>query len=175
MKRKMTIYLSIILVATTFLSPTAHSFAEEEFHRTYTIDPGTRVEFENRNGKVYICSWDKDYVDVFAVKQTEGDRDELDRVTIEVNTNGFLEIKTVYEKNDNSEKDSFFRRIFGIGSNTIPQVTVDYTIKLPVTAFLRNANIRNGSIEIHDTRGDMTVHSRNGKIFLDNADECIEA
>ncbi|MBT4483058.1 MAG: DUF4097 family beta strand repeat protein [Candidatus Latescibacteria bacterium] len=173
MKRKLTIYLSAILIPFTFLLSEAFSDAREEFHRTYNVKSGTEVEFANRNGKVDIRSWDKDYVDVYALKRTKRNQDELDLVTIEVNNNGVLEIKTVFEKYP--EKDTFFKRLFGWRHQTSPEVTVDYTIKLPTTVLLSKALIRNGSIEIDGTRGDTIVRSRNGSIIINNVDQCIEA
>lgn len=174
MIRKQIICLAIVLASISIHSSNVFSDAEEKFHQTYPVASDASVDVENRNGKVYICMWDKDYVDVFALKRTKEDRDELDKITIQVNTNGVLRIRTVYpDKRD--EEDSFFKRIFSWRNNSYPQVTVDYTIKLPRTVSLRRAEVRNGCLELHSTQGETTVYTRNGSIVLDDVDRCVEA
>ncbi|HUT63147.1 MAG TPA: hypothetical protein VMZ04_04235 [Anaerolineae bacterium] len=164
--------LTFILVL--FLSQDALTDAEEEFHQTYTVEADTEVEVSNINGIINISAWDEDYVDVRALKRTREDRDELDLVTIEVNTNDILEIKTVVQKRTEDE-DSFFSRIFGKIYYKTPKVTVDYTIKLPESVILNRASTTNGDIEVYGTRGDSYVKTTNGDITVENTDGLINA
>ena len=173
MYQKLIAYLTIMVIAVIFLPAEAFSDAEEEFHQTYSVENGIQVEFENRNGEVSISSWNKDYVDVYAMKYTEGNQEDLDCASIVVNNDGVLEIQTVF-KNYSGEESSFFNRLFSILKRR-RDVTVDYTIKLPETLFLRKAQIRNGSIEINGIHGETTVNSRNGSIVLLNVEKCTEA
>jgi len=107
------------------------------------------------------------------MKYTEGNQEDLDCASIVVNNDGVLEIQTVF-KNYSGEESSFFNRLFSILKRR-RDVTVDYTIKLPETLFLRKAQIRNGSIEINGIHGETTVNSRNGSIVLLNVEKCTEA
>ena len=73
------IVLTGFFVCVLVCLPASDTFAdaEEEFHETYTVENGTGVEIHNVNGNIDISSWDKDYVDVYALKRTKRDRDEL--------------------------------------------------------------------------------------------------
>lgn len=171
MNRKLTILLAFIIIAFSFLAPEAYPDAEEEFHKTYTVDAGTKVEVKNVNGEINISTWDENYVDVRALKRTKKDRDELDLVTIEVNLNEILEIKTVHRKS--TEEDSFLKRMLGWSRSL--KVSVDFTIKLPGSVILSSAVSVNGNVKVHGTRGDTIVKTTNGSIVVDNTDGFIEA
>ena len=114
------IYPACILTALFLLAPKAHSRAEEEFHQTCTVDAGTEVMVKNINGNVHISTWENNYVDIHALKTTKRGRDELDRVKIEVETNGILRIETV--KNNSYEEDSFFK-IPNLPKSPIPVIS----------------------------------------------------
>ncbi len=172
MNMKLIIYLAIIIAAFSLSAPKSYSDEEEEFHKTYTVNAGTDVEVNNINGEINISTWDGNNVDIQALKRTKEDKDELDKVTIEVNLNEILEIKTVYRKP--AEEDSFFRRIFDWGGNS-PKVSVDFTIKLPVSAILSKAVSVNGNVSIHGTHGDTVTKTINGSINVDNTDGLVEA
>ena len=173
MKRKVIICLALIFISVIFLSQDAFSDAEEVFHQTYTVETDTEVEVSNVNGTIDISAWDEDYVDVHALKRTREDRDELDLVTIEVNTNGIMEIKTVIQKR--TEEDSFLSRIFGKIYRRSPKVTVEYTIKLPRSVILSRASTTNGNVEVYGTRGDSYVKTTNGDIAVEDTDGLIDA
>jgi len=173
MNRKVIICFALIFISVLFLSQNVYSDAEEEFHQTYTVEADTEVEVSNVNGIINISAWDEDYVDVRALKRTREDKDELDLVTIEVNTNDIMEIKTVVQKR--TEEDSFFSRIFGEIYRRSPKVTVDYTIKLPESVILSRASTTNGDIEVYGTHGDSYVKTTNGSITVEGTDGLIDA
>lgn len=174
MKRKVIICFALIFISVLFFSQNVYSDAEEEFHQTYTVKAGTEVEVSNIIGKIDISAWDEDYVDVRALKRTREDRDELDLVTIGINTNDILEIKTVVQKRK-EEEDSFFSRILGKIYYRTPKVTVDYTIKLPASVILNRASTTNGNIEIFGTRGDSYIKTTNGDIAVEGTEGLIDA
>lgn len=164
------IVLTGLLVCVLVCLPASDAFAdaEEEFHETYTVEKGTEVEIQNVNGRIYVCSWDKDYVDVHALKRTKRGRDELKKVSIEVTANGVLEIKTEYHKYD-SDDDKFFRRLVNRFFLSGPRVSVDYTVKIPEHSELRKVKTVNGAIKIIETNGDTDVSTTNGNITVERA------
>ena len=170
--RKLIIYFACILTAVFILAPKAHSSAEEEFHHTCTVDAGTEVAVKNINGNIQISTWEKNYVDIHALKKTKKGHNELDKVTIEVETNGILRIETV--KNQSYKEDSFFKRIFGINVSW-PKVDVEYTIKLPTSLVLSEVITTNAKIALIGTRGNTTARTTNGTINLDDCEGTIEA
>src|ERR1700683_2341320 len=55
----------------------------EEFHHSYPLGAGGRVELDNINGAVHISAWDKDEVKVDAVKYANT-KERMDDAEIEV-------------------------------------------------------------------------------------------
>jgi DUF4097 and DUF4098 domain-containing protein YvlB len=146
--------------------------ASEQFHKTYPLKEGTTVSVENVSGKIDVSVWDESYADVSAVKYTKRDKSELDKVSIEVSVNGSLTIKPEYRKNES--KSSFFSRIFGQGNSCGAQVSVDFTIKLPRAAVLREVKSVSGDIALSGTRGDASVRSVSGAIRVKDTEGALE-
>ena len=42
----------------------------EEFRETYNVAAGSTVSVDTFNGSIEVSGWDKDYVEVYAVKKT---------------------------------------------------------------------------------------------------------
>lgn len=150
MRWKTVIYPIMILMIVLILAPEAITETQEEFHQTYTIKPDTEVIVRNVNGNIDISTWDKDHVDVYALKRTKYDQDELDRVSVEVNTDGIMEIRTEFKRHERG-RDSFFSRTFGSFRPRSPRVSVDFNIKLPASVILSRANSVNGNVVLSDT------------------------
>lgn len=125
-----------------------------EFCETCIVEPGTKIEVYNPNGNINISKWDKDFVEVYALKKTKHGEEELDKIKIEINTDNDIIVRTKYlEKN--------------------AKVSVDYTIRIPVDIFVHRIEASNGTIELHETRGDATVISSNGDINVKDVDGYI--
>jgi len=170
------IVMTGLFVCVLICLPASDTFAdaEEEFHETYTVENGTEVEIHNVNGNIEVSSWDKDYVDVHALKRTKRDRDELKKVSIEVTANGVLEIKTKYHKYDPDE-GQLFRRLFSRFFSFGPKVSVDYTVKIPEYAALVKARTVNGSVKIIETHGDTDASTINGNVTVERAGGIVKA
>lgn len=170
------IVLTGLFVCVLVCLPASGTFAdaEEEFHETYTVENGTEVEIHNVNGRIEVSSWDKDYVDVYALKRTKRDRDELKRVSIEVTANSVLEIKTKYHKY-NPDEDNFFKRLSSRFFPACLKVSVDYTVKIPEHAALGKVRTVNGSVKIIETNGDTDVSTINGNVTVDRARGIVTA
>jgi len=148
-----------------------YSDATEEFHKTIPLREGASVRVSNISGKIDLSSWDQTYADVLAVKKTSRGRDELSRVAIDVNTDGGLDIDTVY---DSARREgSLLEHILG-GMQSSPQVSVYYTIRIPRTAVLSRVKSVSGEIDVRDVRGDGDVLSVSGDIAVAGAQGSIE-
>lgn len=91
MGRKTAIYLAEIFLAVSLLAPEAFSDAQEEFHQTYTVEVGTEVEVENRNGNIEASISEKE-IDTF-ISTRNGSVGK----TISVSTrNGRISLKEEY-------------------------------------------------------------------------------
>src|SRR5258707_6979725 len=66
----------------------------QEFHQTYALSADGRVELENINGGVHITGWDRNEIQVDAVKRAHR-QERLDEAKIVVNANASsISIKT---------------------------------------------------------------------------------
>jgi DUF4097 and DUF4098 domain-containing protein YvlB len=175
MKNKIAVFLTIILFAALFFSAKAFSEAREEFHQNYAVKADTEVKVGNVNGNILISTWEKDSVDVHAIKRTRRGHNELDKMKIEVTIGDVMEIKAIKRKYDDSGEDTFFKRVFGSMRLGGPKVTVDFTIKLPETIRLSEARSTNGTVELQETRGDTYAHTTNGNVIVDSSEGYIKA
>ena len=84
MRKRMLVFSTVAIVfmyVVTFgFIVDALARAQEEFRETYKLKSGSPLSVENTNGSISVTVWDKDYVDVYAVKKTRKDEDELKKV-----------------------------------------------------------------------------------------------
>jgi DUF4097 and DUF4098 domain-containing protein YvlB len=140
--------LSSATVSGSLQSTTVGFFGKtEEFRETYEVSPGTKLQVVNINGDVELEEWDKNEVEVHAIKKTNHGRDELAKVRVEVVTGDVIEIRTTYlERN--------------------PRVSVDYHIKVHQGVVIQKVSTSNGDIELDGITGDPEVRTSNGDIKL---------
>ena len=158
--------LLLFLSAALFASS---SFAvTREFTQTYPLRSGGSFELSNVNGTVRIEAWDKDEVEVHAVKTTPDRESLLDLVAIDVDARpNNLSISTRYPQEEGVE------------------VAVDYVIHVPRRAQLShitniNGTLRvvssqsigelhtvNGNIEVYEGSGNVHAHTTNGNVYLE--------
>ena len=135
------------LVITVFLVQQCFGVTRE-FAQTYPLRSGGSLELNNVNGTVHIEAWDKDVVEVRAVKTTSEKESNLDRVSINVDSkpDGGLSISTHYPQEEGVE------------------VAVDYTVHVPRSALVTHVNTVNGSLRITDLESVGDLHTVNGNI-----------
>lgn len=140
----------------------------QEITKTYPMRADGRFELTNVNGTVRIEGWDRNEVEVQAIKSTSEDESLLDLVAIDVDAMADgLFISTRYPQQEGVE------------------VVVDYVIHIPRHAQVSRVNningaVRvfsseslgelhtvNGNIEIYESSGDVHAHTTNGNIYLE--------
>src|SRR5271165_1509629 len=137
----------------------AHAFDHggsltEEFHQTYALTAGGRIELDNINGDVHISSWDRNEVKVDAVKYA-GVKDRLDEAKIEVDSGkDYVSIRTKYRDHDLN---------FNYGSHNNP-AGVEYTLTVPRTARLDEIKLINGALDITGVGGEVRASCINGRL-----------
>lgn len=156
-----------VLLALVLLAPACFA-GSQEVTKTYPMSPGGSFELSNVNGSVRIEGWDKNEVEVRAVKTTPDRQALLDLVTIDVEAKpDALSVSTRYPAEEGVE------------------VSVDYVIHVPRRAQLNHVNningtVRiygseslgelhtvNGNIEVYESGGDVHAHTTNGNIYLE--------
>ena len=134
------------------LAPSAYAASgnnvTEDFHKTVPLNATGRVSLENVNGNVEITGWDKNEVQIDAVKSAR-DQQRLDEAKIEVEGSGdAVHIRTRYPEGQ---------------ANNNP-ASVHYTLHVPAHAQLEKVNLVNGSLEISQVLGDVNAELVNGKL-----------
>jgi DUF4097 and DUF4098 domain-containing protein YvlB len=129
----------------------------DEYHQTYPLTANGRVSVENLNGFVHIKVWDREAVQVDAVKRANR-REKLDDAKIDVHaTAESIRIRTTYP----FENQTFADDEKGRYNNP---ATVDYTITVPRKARLESIELVNGSLEIEGAEGPVKGSSVNGQV-----------
>jgi len=127
----------------------------EEFHKTYPIDADGRVSLNNVHGAVRISAWDRNEVQVDAVKRATT-KEALDEAEIVVDSSsGSISIRTRYP-------DSEHRR-----QHKNP-ATVEYTVKVPRRARLFAVETVHGPVDIVGVTGDVKASSVHGSVTARN-------
>ncbi|HKY27497.1 MAG TPA: DUF4097 family beta strand repeat-containing protein [Pyrinomonadaceae bacterium] len=131
----------------------------EEFHQTHPLSANGRVSLENLNGNVRIAVWDRNEVQVDAIKRAYR-RERLNEARIEVIPSAdAIRIKTVYPEME----QSFHMDAKGRYNN--PAI-VDYTVTVPRGARLESIDLINGSLDVDGVEGDVNASSINGKVIV---------
>jgi hypothetical protein len=152
-----TVYALFVLAPGARASDHRGAFTEE-FHQTYALAAGGRVELDNINGAVHISTWDQNEVKVDAVKSADS-KDRLDDARIEVNSSKeHLSIRTKYRDHDLT---------FNFGSHNNPP-SVEYTLTVPRTARLDEIKLINGSLDITGASGEVHASCINGRLEAHN-------
>src|SRR6202140_840940 len=139
----------------------------KEFNQTYPLQPGGSFELQNVNGTVDVQGWDRDTIEIHAVKTAKNRESDLELVSIDVDAKpGVVSVATRYPQNEGVE------------------VAVEYTVHVPhcahvehlgtVNGTLRVSGIErvedlrtvNGSIEVYEGGGSVHAHTTNGNVHL---------
>jgi hypothetical protein len=128
----------------------------EEFHQTYPLAAGGRIELDNINGAVHITGWDRNEVKVDAVKYA-GTKERLDEARIEVEAGSdYVSIRTKYPNHDHT---------FNGGWND--PAGVEYTLSVPRNAKLDEIKLINGALDIHGVAGEVRASCINGRMIAE--------
>jgi hypothetical protein len=130
------------------------SFAyDETFHHVYPLTSGGSFVLENVNGSVQVDGWDRDEVEVSAVKSGTNEARDVQQVKIEVDnsTPGQIAVHTRYPKGEGAE------------------VAVEYHVHVPYRVLLGCVGTVNGSVIVRGVEGGGELRSVNGNIEVSNS------
>jgi DUF4097 and DUF4098 domain-containing protein YvlB len=141
--------------------------ADEVFDRTIPLAPTGSFAIRNVNGPVTVEGWDRDAVEVHAVKTADHGSAVLSEARIDVAASAdAVSVTTVYPRNGTAE------------------IAVAYTVRVPRRALLQqvatvNGAVRvdgvagpgelrsvNGNIDVSDSAGGLSAHTTNGNIHM---------
>src|SRR5208283_244043 len=121
--------VGLALLLALFSAQAESRAVTKEVTTTYPLKADGSFDLSNVNGAVRIEAWDKDVVEVRAVKTTQDKESVLDQVSIDVDAKpDALSISTRYPQESGVE------------------VAVDYTIHVPRHAHLNHLSTVNGTL-----------------------------
>lgn len=128
--------------------PAAASQFRDEFHKTYPASANVNVSLSNINGSVQITAWEKNEVQLDAVK-TANTKEKLDEAEIRVDAaESSIHIETHYPEHR---------------TNNDP-ANVEYQLHVPRTARLDKIDLVNGKLDIDGVKGEVRGDSVNGSV-----------
>jgi len=146
---------SLLLLAGIFLASLparALTIKNEIFVRTLPLSSGGSFLLDNVNGSVQVEGWDRDEVEVRAVKTSQSDGRDLDQVKIEVDSDpGHVAVHTRYPQGEGA------------------QVAVEYHIHVPYRVLLGSVATVNGSVVVRGIEGSGALRSVNGDVEVLNS------
>jgi hypothetical protein len=156
-----------LMIAVALFAPACLAITQE-VTRTFPMRPDGNFELNNVNGTVRIEGWDKDEVEVRAVKTTPDNQSLLNLVAIDIEANpDGVSVSTRYPQQEGVE------------------VAVDYVVHVPRHVQLSHVNningtLRifrseaigelhtvNGNIEVYESSGNVHAHTTNGNIYVE--------
>jgi len=153
---------SAIAWLTVLAAAALPSLAETQTQEwSFALSPGGRVSVDNVNGKIEVVSWDRDEIEIVAVKKAKGfnSAERMEQVEIEIEDRpGGVSIRTVYPR-------GFGRK----GS-----VSVHYELRVPREVDLE-LEATNGRIFVAKVSGSVAAETTNGRIELEGIEGAIDA
>jgi hypothetical protein len=148
----------------------ASAAISQEFDKIYTLQPGGSFELQNVNGPVEVQGWDRDAVEVRAVKTAKHHEADLDRVTIEVSAQSdSVSVSTRYPQDEGVKVAVEYLVRVPRGAHVEHVGTINGTLSVVGVDSVDDLHTVNGNIEVYDGGGNIHAHTTNGNIHLELA------
>jgi hypothetical protein len=144
---------AVFVLAATWITATSSFAFTTVFTRTYPLHSGGRFQLENVNGSVQVDGWERQEVEIYAVKTSLRDPRDADLVKIEIESgvDGVI-VHTRYPHGQGVD------------------VAVEYRVHVPYRVSLKGVETVNGSVVVRGVEGGGELHSVNGNVeVLDSA------
>ena len=149
--RRAIVFSVALAAAVVFISSSSFA-ADPIFQQTYPLAAGGSFLLENVNGSVQVEGWDRNEVEVRAIKLTETNQDDVDLVKIDVDTEpGQVAVRTRYPQGQSEE------------------VAVEYHVFVPNRVLLTGVGTVNGSVSVSGVDGGGELRSVNGNVEVLNS------
>lgn len=142
----------------------------KEFNQSYPLQPGGSFELQNVNGTVDVQGWDRNVVEVHAVKTAKQKESDLERVSIEVDARpDAVSIATRYPQNEGVEVAVEYTVHVPHGARVEHIGTVNGTLRVSGIENVEDVHTVNGNIEMFEAGGSVHAHTTNGNVHLELA------
>jgi hypothetical protein len=147
-RSKRTTSARMLLALAGVLCMSLPGFANDQvFEHIYPLPAGGSFLLKNVNGDVQVDGWDRDEVEVRAVKRAKNDQRDLEQVKIDVESQPRqVAVHTLYPRGEGVE------------------VAVEYHIHVPYRVLLGNVETVNGCVLVRGIDGGGELRSVNGDV-----------
>lgn len=140
----------------------------KDFNQSYPLQPGGSFELQNVNGPVEVQGWDKNEIEIHAVKMAKENEADIERVSIEIAAKPEeVSVVTRYPQNEGVEVAVSYvvhvphsARIEHLG-------TVNGTLRVAGVDSVEDLHTVNGNIEVYEGGGSVHAHTTNGNVHLE--------
>jgi Putative adhesin len=140
----------------------------KEFNQTYPLQPGGSFELQNVNGTVDVQSWDRDEVEVRAVKTAKQKESDLELVSIDVDAKrDSVSVTTRYPQNEGVEVAVEYIVHVPHCAHVEHLGTVNGTLRVAGVEAIEDLRTVNGNIEVYEGGGSVHAHTTNGNVHLE--------
>lgn len=148
--RNALLVLPALLAIAAVSAPAFAANDTEIFDRTIPLSVGASFSLTNVNGSISVEGWDRDAVEVHAVKTARQSTADLALVRINTDSEpGRVSVSTIYPP-DSPDNDV--------------EVNVDYTVRVPRRILLAQLATVNGAVRLSGVEGQGELRSVNGDI-----------
>ncbi len=142
----------------------------KEFNQTYPLQPGGSFELQNVNGTIEVQGWDRNEVEVHAVKTAKQKESDLDRVSIEVDAKpNAISVTTRYPQNEGVEVTVEYTVHVPHGARVEHLATVNGALRVSGVETVEDLHTVNGNIEVFEAGGSVHARTTNGNVHLELA------
>jgi Toastrack DUF4097 len=140
----------------------------KEFNQTYPLQPGGTFELQNVNGTVEVQSWDRNEVEVRAVKTTKHKESDLELVAIDVTAKpDSVSVTTRYPQNEGVEVAVEYVVHVPHCAHVEHLGTVNGTLRVAGVEAVEDLRTVNGNIEVYEGGGSVHARTTNGNVHLE--------
>jgi hypothetical protein len=152
------------------LSATSGYAISKDFDQTYPLQPCGTFELQNVNGPVDVQGWDRNEVEIHAVKTAKQQQSDLERVSIEVEARpDAIAVTTRYPQNEGVEVAVAYTIHLPHRVHIEHVGTVNGTLRIAGLDNLEDLHTVNGDIEVFEAGGNVHARTTNGNVRLELA------
>jgi Putative adhesin len=161
---------AFILSAVAAVCASSGFAISKDFDQSYPLQPGGSFELQNVNGTVEVDGWDRDAIEVHAVKTAKVKESDLERVSIEVDAKPrAVSVVTRYPQNEGVEVAVEYVIHVPHGARVEHLGTVNGTLRIAGVEAIEDLRTVNGNIEVYEGGGSIHAHTTNGNVHLELA------
>jgi hypothetical protein len=168
MKLRKMIVPAVVLACALAIAAVPGFAISKEFNQSYPLQTGGTFELQNVNGTVEVQGWDRDVVEVHAVKTAKLKESDLERVSIDVNANREgVSIATRYPPNEGVEVAVEYTIHVPHGAKVEHLGTVNGTLRIAGVGEVEELRTVNGNIEVYGAASTVRARTTNGNVRLE--------